>query len=86
MAIFLYLVWFSLCLSLFWELRDKGDVKYLHFVPEAWESCYNFNLSNVGSSIECFHSRGQHLCKFIGTKEGVFIRKELKPHRTGLGH
>ena len=26
-------------------------------------------------SIECFHSRGQHLCKFIGTKESVCIKK-----------
>jgi len=23
--------------------------------------------------IERFHSRGQHLCKFIGTKESVYI-------------
>ena len=36
--------------------------------------------------IECFHSRGQHLCKFIGTKESVCIRKEFNSHRTGLGH
>ena len=35
---------------------------------------------------ECFHSRGQHLCKFIGTKESVCIRKELSSHRIGLGH
>ena len=34
---------------------------------------------------ECFHSRGQHLCKFIGTKESVSIRKEFNSHRTGLG-
>ena len=27
-------------------------------------------------SIECFHSCGQHLCKFIGTKESVYIRRE----------
>ena len=33
-----------------------------------------------------FHSRGQHLCKFIGTKESVCIRKEFISHRTGLGH
>ena len=32
------------------------------------------------------YSRGQHLCKFIGTKESVFIRKEFNSHRTGLGH
>ena len=37
-------------------------------------------------SIECSHSRGQHLCKFIGTKESVSIRKEFNSHRTGLGH
>ena len=37
-------------------------------------------------TIECFHSRGQHLCKFIGTKESVCIRKEFNSHRTGLGH
>ena len=37
------------------------------------------------ASIECFHSRGQHLCKFIGTKERVCIRKEFNSHRTGLG-
>ena len=41
--------------------------------------------------IECFHSHGQHLCKFIGTKGGVCIRKELpklnfNSQRTGLGH
>ena len=36
-------------------------------------------------TIECFHSRGQHLCKFIGTKEGVYIRKEFNSHRTGFG-
>ena len=36
--------------------------------------------------IECFHSRGQRLCKFIGTKESVCIRKEFNSHRTGLGH
>ena len=36
--------------------------------------------------IERFHSRGQHLCTFIGTKESVCIRKEFNSHRTGLGH
>ena len=35
---------------------------------------------------EGFHSRGQHLCKFIGTKESICIRKEFNSHRTGLGH
>ena len=37
-------------------------------------------------TIECFHSRGQHLCKFIRTKESICIRKKFNSHRTGLGH
>ena len=36
--------------------------------------------------IECFPSRGQHLCKFIGTKESICIRKEINSQRTGLRH
>ena len=36
--------------------------------------------------IEHFHSHDQHLCKFIGTKEGIYIRKEFNSHRIGLGH
>ena len=35
---------------------------------------------------ERFHSPGQHLCKFIGTKESVCIRKEFNSHRIGLEH
>ena len=38
------------------------------------------------STILCFQSRGQHLCKFIGTKESVYRRKEFKSHRIRLGH
>ena len=37
-------------------------------------------------TILCFHSYGQYLCKVIGTKESVYIRKEFNSHRTGLGH
>ena len=43
-------------------------------------------LLKCGLFIECFHSRRQHLCKFIGTKESVYIRKEFNSRRTGLGH
>ena len=44
--------------------------------------------SNVNSdfSMESFHPRGQHLCKFIETKENVSIRKEFNSHRIGLVH
>ena len=34
--------------------------------------------------IERFHSRDQHLCKFIKTKESVYIRKEINSHRISL--
>ena len=44
----------------------------------------NFPRQN-NVTIECFHSRGQHLCKFFGTKESFCIRKEFNSHRTGLG-
>ena len=52
-----------------------------------WKCSENFPTLSKGSShTERFHSRGQQLCKFIGTKEGVCIRKEFKSHRIGLGH
>ena len=31
--------------------------------------------------IERFHSNGKHLCKYIGTKESVYIRKEFNSQR-----
>ena len=31
-----------------------------------------------------FHSRGQHLCKFIRKKESVNIRKQFNSHKIGL--
>ena len=57
-------------------------------LPQYAYSCWNFLLflSSEEKTIECFHSRGQYLCKFIGTKESICIRKELNSHRTGLGH
>ena len=44
------------------------------------------NLRTYSRAIECFHSCGQHLCKFIGTKESVWIRKEFNSRRSGLAH
>ena len=37
-------------------------------------------------SKERFHSRDQHICKCIGPKESVYIRKEFNSLRIGLGH
>ena len=36
--------------------------------------------------IEPFHSCDQHLYKFMGTEEIVYIRKELNSHRICLEH
>ena len=33
-----------------------------------------------------FHSRGQHLCKFTGTKESVCVRREVNSKGTALEH
>ena len=37
-------------------------------------------------SVERLHSRGQNLCKFIETKESVYIRREFNSCRICLGH
>ena len=52
---------------------------------------YQLQKVKLGDSIsehfiERFHSRGQHLCKFEGTKENVSTRKEFNSHRIGLEH
>ena len=39
----------------------------------------HINISKHHKKIERFHSRGQHLCKFIGTKGMVCIRKSSTP-------
>jgi len=43
-------------------------------------------LLKLNGNIERFHSRDQHLCKFMGTKESACIRKEINSHRIGLEH
>ena len=41
----------------------------------------------VDNTIDTLHSQiHQHLCKFVGTKESVCIRKEFNSQRNGLGH
>ena len=50
------------------------------------EKQYFGNMQRPVRRIECFHSRGQHLCKFIETKENFCIRKEFNSQRIGLGH
>ena len=65
----------TLCISQEHTMRRRA----LGNIQELYNSC-------TISLIECFHPRGQHLCKFIGTKESVCIRKEFNSQRIGLGH
>ena len=61
--------------------------KFKCLTPSSIQMLRTPNLnSNVNSdfSIARFHSRGQHLCKFIETKENVSIRKEFNSHRLVL--
>ena len=36
--------------------------------------------------VERFHSCGKQLCKLIGSKESVYIRKDFNSHKNGLVH
>ena len=47
---------------------------------------FYINITTKFILIDRFHSRGQQLCKFIGTKESFYIRKEFNSHRIGLVH
>ena len=55
-------------------------------LPSTATETLNENVNFVPRTIDRFHSRGQQLCKFIGTKESFYIRKEFNPHRIGLVH
>ena len=66
--------------SFYWNIFQKAR-RDLHITRSRSHWFYT-----LGIIIECFHARGQHLCKFIGTKESVCIRKEFNSQRTGFGH
>ena len=49
------------------------------------QQCFTVNYKpGIAISIERFHSRGQHLCKFVGTKESFYVRKEFNSHGKDL--
>ena len=73
-----------------WWLRGK-------FVNLGLISSFRFSLCLIISfvndclifnspAIESIRSRGQHPCKFMGTKEIFYIRKESNSHRICLKH
>ena len=51
-----------------------------------WCKKQYIDLSRDPNEIERLHSRGQHTCKFIGTKESICMRKECNFHKIGLVH
>ena len=53
---------------------------------DSWRDARAKLLFCWSKPIERFHSRGQHLCKFIGTKESISIRKKFNSHRIVLVH
>ena len=59
--------------------RDLKETVFLGNIT--WSAMGKQNIQ-AKKSIKRFHSRRQHLCKFIGTKESVCIRKSSTP--TGL--
>ena len=77
---FSHLIWFS---GWYWSYLK---IRNMYKIILASEYSTLLSIPSFTPVIECFHSRGQHLCKFIGTKESVCIRKEFNSHRTGLGH
>ena len=71
----------------------RRDVWHSKFYTGDVNLCRNWGRALIGacincllSSIECFCSRDQHICKFIGTRESIYKRKEINSNRTGLEH
>ena len=80
-------------LYFYWQIGTKNlkkrrfmvEPSFFHKLDNNKWKCPRAHVQE-NKGIECFHSRGQRLCKFIETKESVCIRKELNSHRIGLGH
>ena len=54
-------VWFSICSSLFWELRDNGVVKNLQFLSVCWIS----NPTTSAIPPACWIFKMASLCYFL---------------------
>ena len=58
-------------------INDDESAKFERFPDPSYKVNYN-------QQIECMQSSVQQPCKFNGTKESVYIRKELNVSRIGL--
>ena len=68
---------------------EKGAKVMIHFMSfrnSVHSKRKHLEVGLKKPAMERFHSRGQHLCKFIATKESVYTRKEFHSHRIVLGH
>ena len=80
-----FIVWGVVPSRLVFTSSTKREIRHYH-VGVQWRQRNGPKMHDARAKLLFFHSRGQHLCKFIGTKESVCIRKEFNSHRIGLGH
>ena len=69
---------------LFWSFSRRNRCDLFHvkhvLIYEPLEKFSNeFCSTKIKLTVERFHTRGQHLCKFIWTKESIQIRKSSIP-------
>ena len=80
-----FIVWGVVPSRLVFTSSTKREIRHYH-VGVQWRQRNGPKMHDARAKLLFFHSRGQHLCKCIGTKESVCIRKEFSYHRIGLGH
>ena len=68
----------------FW--KDAFSVTVFHRIRVDGRPNWTKKISVKQKQKELFHSRDQHLCKFMGTKESVYRREEFNSQRIGLEH
>ena len=75
-------------LLIHWLIKQITNTYRNHFSRSYENRCIcKYNLCEWKRSLsECFSSRGQQLCKCIGTKRRFYIRKRFNSHRIGLWH
>ena len=59
---------------------------FSNFFEEQWTQNHPQYLSGLSRALFPTTFLETAVCKFIGTKESVYVRKEFNSHRTGLGH
>ena len=66
--------------------RDCRVHFFDNFLEQLSADASSFLFSHYRVFSLTWQRRGQHICKFIGTKESVCKRKEFNSQRIGLGH